>query len=116
MIGDRNPRSKAPGVSTLLDGNPANNFLAVRSPLILAALWMARAGSPSRVSSPISSATEAWQSYALVDPLKPTIVAVIGTPSLIEPKGVAVQFRYAFVVDSEGLKTIDVTNPEKPCW
>ena len=31
VIGDPNPKSKTPGVSTLLDGDPRNNFLKRRS-------------------------------------------------------------------------------------
>ena len=35
---------------------------------------------------------------------------------LILPQSVAVQFRYAFVTDPEGLKIFDVTDPYKPRW
>ena len=31
-----------------------------------------------------------------------------------KPTGVAVQFRYAFVTDAEGLHTVDITDPAKP--
>ncbi len=44
----------------------------------------------------------------------PRIVASIGAPQIVKPKAVAIQFRYAFLVDSEGMKVIDVTEPEKP--
>jgi hypothetical protein len=33
---------------------------------------------------------------------------------LVEPHGLAVQFRYAFVVDREGLKVFDVTHLDRP--
>jgi hypothetical protein len=33
---------------------------------------------------------------------------------LIEPRGIAVQFRYAFVVDSLGLKVLDITHLDRP--
>ncbi len=48
------------------------------------------------------------------DPLNPKIVAEIPSTSVRKPKAIAIQFRYAFVVDEEGLKTIDITNPAKP--
>jgi hypothetical protein len=51
---------------------------------------------------------------SIADPLKPRVVAEVGAPAVVKPLVVAVQFRYAFVVDAEGLKVIDVTLPEKP--
>ncbi len=41
-------------------------------------------------------------------------MATVGAPHLKQPRAVAVQFRYAFVSDSEGLKVLDVTDPGKP--
>jgi len=35
------------------------------------------------------------------NPLDPRVTAEIGAPDLVEPQGVAVQFRYAFVVDRQ---------------
>src|SRR5581483_2391590 len=35
-------------------------------------------------------------------------------PAIRDPKAVAVQFRYAFVTDADGLKVIDATNPARP--
>ena len=43
------------------------------------------------------------------DPLNPRVVNRI---SLKQPRSVAIQFRYAFVVDDEGLKVVDVTVPD----
>ena len=45
----------------------------------------------------------------IANPLQPKVTAQIGAPDLVDPRGVAVQFRYAFVVDREGLKVLDVT-------
>jgi hypothetical protein len=50
----------------------------------------------------------------LDNPLQPTVTAVIGNDFVHNPKSVEIQFRYAFVVDSQGLKVIDITSPEKP--
>jgi hypothetical protein len=41
-------------------------------------------------------------------------VATLGAPALVAPRAVQVQFRYAFVLDREGMKVIDITNPNKP--
>src|SRR5205085_11545962 len=45
------------------------------------------------------------------EPLAPRIVAEIGAPAITDPRALAVQFRYAFVADVEGLKVVDVTDP-----
>jgi hypothetical protein len=50
----------------------------------------------------------------LDDPLHPQITSVMGAPELNEPVGIAVQFRYAFVVDRDGLKVLDVTHLDRP--
>ena len=42
------------------------------------------------------------------DPLAPRIVATV---PMTKPSSVAVQFRYAFVTDAEGLKVVDITVP-----
>src|SRR5207237_6327277 len=107
-------KSKGPGVLTLLDGNPANNFLK-----------KALSFNPNGVLDGARRITIAGQfAYILckrglvvVDismPLAPRVTAEIGTPQLIEPQGLAVQFRYAFVVDKEGLKVLDVTSLDHP--
>ncbi len=44
------------------------------------------------------------------DPLAPKITATV---AMNKPTSVAVQFRYAFVTDAEGLKIVDVTVPAK---
>jgi hypothetical protein len=49
----------------------------------------------------------------LDDPVRPRILARVGGP-LKNPRAVAVQFRYAFVLDDEGLKVVDVTTPAAP--
>lgn len=114
VIGNPDLKAKSPGVLTLLDGNPANNFLQ-----------KALAFNPGGALKGARRITIAGNfAYILCDrglaivnignPLQPRIVAEIQAPELREPQGIAVQFRYAFVVDKEGFKTIDITNPEKP--
>ncbi len=114
IIGDPNLRSKSPGVGTLLDGNPANNFLK-----------RALAFNPGGVLTGAHRITVAGTfAYVLTDkalvvvdldnPLAPKITATIGAPDLDDPRGIAVQFRYAFVVDRYGLKTLDVADLAHP--
>jgi hypothetical protein len=50
----------------------------------------------------------------LDNPLKPRVTAEIGAPALDSPQGIAIQFRYAFVVDSAGLKMLDVSDLGNP--
>jgi hypothetical protein len=50
----------------------------------------------------------------LDNPLAPRITSEIGAPFLKDPRGIAVQFRYAFIVDGEGLKVFDVTSLAEP--
>jgi hypothetical protein len=114
IIGDPNLKSKSPGVGTLLDGNPANNFLK-----------RALAFNPNGVLTGARRITVAGTyAYVLTDkalvvvdldnPLAPRVTATMGSPDLNDPHGIAVQFRYAFVVDRDGLKVLDVTNLAQP--
>src|ERR1700678_2645281 len=114
VIGDPDPKSKRPGVSTLLDGNPQNNFLK-----------RALAFNPEGILNGARRITIAGTyAYILCDrglvvvdldkPLQPRVAAVVGAPDLNDPQGIAIQFRYAFVVDRSGLKVLDVTELDHP--
>jgi LVIVD repeat len=48
----------------------------------------------------------------LNDPLNPRLVKRIG--ELRNPRSIAIQFRYGFVVDDDGLKVLDVSVPGSP--
>ena len=114
MIGNPLDSKYRPGVATLLDGDPTNNFLeraATFNPdgVLDGAVNLIVAGTYAYVL-----ADKGLVIVSLADPLKPTVVAVVGTPNVVKPRAVAVQFRYAFVTDREGLKVIDVTTPERP--
>jgi len=114
IVGNPDLKSKSPGVGTLLDGNPANNFLK-----------RALAFNPGGILNGARRITIAG-TYAYIlcerglvvvdlgNPLQPKVTAEIGSPFLNDPRGVAVQFRYAFVVDREGLKVLDVTHLAQP--
>jgi len=111
IIGDPNLKSKTPGVLTLLDGNPANNFLK-----------RAGAFNPGGVLNGARRITIAGH-YAYILCKRGLVVVNIENPlapkveselAFAEAQGVAVQFRYAFVVDHEGLKVLDVTSLAHP--
>jgi hypothetical protein len=114
IVGNPDLKSKSPGVGTLLDGNPANNFLK-----------RALAFNPNGILNGARRiAIAGTYAYVLCDrglvvvdlnnPLQPKVTTEIGSPALVEPRGIAVQFRYAFVVDREGLKVLDVTALDRP--
>jgi len=110
IIGDPNLKSESPGVGTLLDGNPANNFLK-------RALAFNPDGALTGARRVIIAGTYAYiltdKALVVVDlynPLAPRVTATVGAPALNGPRGIAVQFRYAFVVDREGLKVLDVSD------
>jgi len=114
VVGDPNVKGKSPGVSTLLDGNPRNNFLK-----------RALAFNPNGILNGARRITIAGTyAYILCDrglvvvdldnPLAPKVTAETGAPELVEPQGIAIQFRYAFVVDRQGLKVLDVTALDHP--
>jgi hypothetical protein len=114
IIGDANPKARTPGVGTLLDGDPTNNFLK-------RALAFNPGGALHGARRIAFAGTYAYvlcdRGLAVVDldqPLAPKIVAEIGAPELAEPIGLAVQFRYIFVVDRQGLKVLDITHREHP--
>jgi hypothetical protein len=50
----------------------------------------------------------------LDNPLAPRVTATIAAPLLNDPRGIAIQFRYAFVVDREGMKVLDLTDLAHP--
>ena len=114
IIGDQNLKAKMPGVGTLLDGNPGNNFLKralAFNPdgLLTGARRITIAGTYAYIVTD--------KNLVVVDldnPLKPKITATIGAPFLENPRAVAVQFRYAFAVDGYGLKVLDVTDLAHP--
>jgi hypothetical protein len=114
VIGDSNLKSKTPGVSTLLDGDPRNNFLK-------RALAFNPDGILNGARRIAIVGTYAYilceRGLVVVDldkPLQPRVAAVVGAPELDDPRGIAIQFRYAFVVDRDGLKVLDVTNLAQP--
>jgi hypothetical protein len=114
IIGNPDLKAKTPGVGTLLDGDPNNNFLK-----------RALAFNPNGILQGARRiAFVGTYAYILCDrglvvvdlnnPLEPKVAANIGAPALDNPTGIAVQFRYAFVVDRTGLKVLNVTQADSP--
>lgn len=114
VIGNPDLKARSPGVGTLLDGNPSNNFLQ-----------RALAFNPDGVLTGARRITIAGNyAYLLTDkklvvvnlenPLAPKVTATMDQPALDDPRGIAIQFRYAFVVDRFGLKVLDVTDLAHP--
>jgi len=97
-------------IDTLADGEPRNNFLE------RALTW--NEGGVLTGARDISVGGHlayivVKDGVAIVDldePLKPRYVKTIPMQA---PKALVQQFRYLFVTDAEGLKVIDITDPEK---
>jgi hypothetical protein len=106
-------KQTGPGVTTLLDGNPENNFLqraATFNPngLLNGARHMDLCGTFAYISCDAGVVV-----LDLDDPLHPRHVATLDQ-GIRHPRKVAFQFRYGFVVDDAGVQVIDVTFPEQP--
>jgi hypothetical protein len=100
-------------VMSLADGDPRNNFLkraVTFNPggILAGAVNLTVAGSTVYVCCDAGIVV-----VSVDDPLRPRVVATVGAPGIVRPAAVAVQFRYAFVCDQEGLKVLDVTLPEQ---
>jgi hypothetical protein len=114
IIGTPDLKAKSPGVGTLLDGNPANNFLKrglTFNPegVLTGARRITIAGTFAYILT-----DKALVVVDLDNPLAPKVSATIAAPVLNDPRAVAIQFRYAFVVDRDGMKVLDVTTLAQP--
>src|SRR5437588_3031472 len=136
-ISDREEGLILVDVSTLTDGNPLNNFLeraVTFNPdgALRGAETVTIAGRYAYVGCERGLVV-----VDIDDPLHPKIAATVVIPSVSEgpggaggappnphrslatlgmtaPRSIAIQFRYAYVVNSYGLHVIDVTDPTKP--
>ena len=98
-------------IGTLADGEPRNNFLTRaltwnEGGVLDGARDIAVGGRYAYIIADAGLVV-----LNLDDPLNPQHLATV---PLVSGRAVVQQFRYLFVTDSEGLKTIDITNPEKP--
>ncbi len=113
-VSDREEGLIVVNVDTLADGNPRNNFLKralTYNPdnLFHGARYLTVAGDYLYLI-----ADSGLSILSIDNPLQPKIIKTFGAPFLNDPRVVAIQFRYAFVGDADGLKVIDITMPEKP--
>ncbi len=111
--------------ATLLDGDPLNNYLK-RATLDVQG-GQSDHFNPNGLLDDANNITIAGtfayittgNGLVVVDidnPTSPRVVKTIGEPVLRHPRSIAVQFRYGFVVDDEGLKVVDLTLlPPGPC-
>lgn len=108
-IADREEGLILVNAATLLDGDPQNNFLK-----------RAVTFNPENALSGANNITIAGTNAFITterelvivdinDPLNPRIRQRIGAPQLNNPRAVAIQFRYAFVIDNDGMKVLDLT-------
>jgi hypothetical protein len=112
VIGNPLDSPNGPGVSTLLDGNPQNNFLqraVTYNPngLLNGAVHCDMYGTYAWISCDAGIVV-----IDLADPLHPRHVTTI--TDVNKPRKVQFQFRYGFVVDAGGMKVYDVTDPTAP--
>lgn len=101
--------------ATLLDGDPANNFLdrtLVWNPdgILNGAENIVMAGNFGYVGCDKGLVILDFSDVGL-PPKGPKVAKVIPKDQLNGVTSVQVQFRYAFVTDAEGLKVVDVTDP-----
>jgi hypothetical protein len=98
-------------VNTLADGEPRNNFLKralTWNPdgVLNGARHITIGGSILYIATPRGVVI-----VSAADPLNPTVLAQL---PLADVRATALQFRYLFVTDANGLEVIDVTHPASP--
>jgi hypothetical protein len=111
LITDRREGLILTDVNTLADGNPRNNFLR------RALTWNANGVLAGARHLTVGghyvyvAADAGLVILNLDDPLHPQLESVVPLPQV---RASALQFRYLFVTDRDGLKAIDVTDPRHP--
>jgi len=101
----------AVNVDTLADGEPRNNFLERaltwnEGGVLNGARHITIAGSVFYIAADAGVVV-----LDMKDPLKPVVLATL---PFKDARATAVQFRYLWVTDAEGLKVVDVTHPAEP--
>jgi hypothetical protein len=98
-------------VNTLQDGEPRNNFLSRaltwnEGGILKGARHLTIAGYYFYVAADAGVVV-----LNMNDPMQPKVVTVI---RMNDARATALQFRYLFALDRDGLHVVDVTNPEAP--
>jgi len=137
FVTDREEGLVMVSVGTLVDGNPDNNFLDKETVIrfnpdgkLTGATHSYMAGTNLYVVGKNGLFVLSLSNTQLI---APTVVGELPTEAgrgvvteprrtedsppyqrLVNPRHIAVQFRYAFVCDDDGLKVIDIRNPSQP--
>ncbi len=117
FVTDREEGLVMVSVGTLVDGNPANNFLDKEK--------IIRFNPDGKLTGAMHSFMAGTNLYVVARQglfvlgldnreLKAPVLLGELTSGLKNPRAVSVQFRYCFVTDDEGFKVIDITEPAKP--
>jgi hypothetical protein len=113
-VTDREEGLVGSNVATLVDGNPDNNFLKRDVSFnpdgaLTGATFGLAAGHRLYITTPRGLFV-----VDCSDPMHPRIAGEYTGTFLHNPKCVAVQFRYLFVTDDEGMKVLNIDNPDRP--
>ena len=113
-VSDREEGLVGSNVATLVDGNPDNNFLkrdVTFNPdgVLTGASFVTAAGHRLYVTTPRGLFV-----VDCTDPMNPRLAGQFTGNFLRNPHCVAIQFRYAFVTDDDGLKVLNITDPNRP--
>jgi len=113
-VSDREEGLVGSNVATLVDGNPDNNFLkrdVTFNPdgVLIGASFVTAAGHRLYMTTPRGLFV-----IDCTDPMNPRLAGQFTGNFLRNPHCVAIQFRYAFVTDDDGLKVLNITNPDRP--
>jgi hypothetical protein len=101
-------------VGTMIDGNPLNNYLKRElafnpDGLLTGATSVSIVGTYAYVCCDAGLVV-----VDIDDPKCPKVTAVVDGRFVHKPKAVQAQFRYAFLVDEEGIKVLDITDLARP--
>jgi hypothetical protein len=101
-------------VSTLIDGNPTNNFLEREltfnpDGVLTGARHIAFHGTYAYVTCDTGIVVVSFD-----DPHQPQVVATVDSQWVHGARMVATQFRYAYVCDEAGIGVLDITDPARP--
>ncbi|MEO5802118.1 MAG: hypothetical protein ABIR24_01205 [Verrucomicrobiota bacterium] len=117
FVTDREEGLVMVSVGTLVDGDPANNFLDKEKIIrfnpdgkLTGAMHSYMAGTNLYVVGKNGLFVLGLSNTELV---APKLLAEL-SDNLKNPRAISVQFRYAFVTDDDGLKVIDISEPTKP--
>ena len=113
-VSDREEGLVGSNVATLVDGNPDNNFLkrdVTFNPngALTGASFVVAAGHRLYMTTPRGLFV-----IDCTDPMNPRLAGQFTGNFLRNPHCVAIQFRYAFVTDDDGLKVLNISDPDHP--